>query len=49
LEPYGDSSCYQVVPVDAEHPPQAELAQIRGIFDRYRPGPLGVVASLLGG
>ena len=49
VEPYGDSSCYEIVPVDAEHPPQAELAEIRGFFDRYRPGVFGTVASLFGG
>lgn len=48
-EPYGDSSCYRIIPTEAEHPPEAELSEIRDIFDRYRPGIIGTIVSLFGG
>lgn len=49
VEPYGDSSRYEIVPVERAHPPQTEISEIRSFFDHYRPGLVGTVLSLFGG
>jgi hypothetical protein len=49
VEPFGDSSRYDIVPAAGHRPPAAILEEIRGIFIGYRPGVLGVLRSLLGG
>jgi hypothetical protein len=49
FETFGDSDCYEIVPVHPANTPPAPILELQAIFEQYRPTPLGIIRSIFGG